>query len=459
MALKQTLTAKLSDSGKFLKTDIWRLRTDKLPRRQSFAITQLRIFLLAVRRFIEDKCALRASALTFYSLLSIVPVVALAFAVAKGFGVEKTLAAQLMASLEGHEEVAERVINFAQSLLENTKGGAIAGVGIVVLFWTVIKVLGNIETSFNDIWGVKTARSFNRKLADFLSVMIICPILLIAASSVTVLVTTQVTAIVERLSFLGYLAQLIILFLKMLPYAFVWFLCTFIYAFMPNTKVKLKSALWGGIFAGTIFQLVQFAYINFQIGAANYGAIYGSFAALPLFLAWLQLSWLIVLFGAEVSFAHQNVASYEFEPDCLKVSNSFKTTTALMTTFLCVKKFLNAELPPTDEEIARELEVPIRLVRLVLSELTEARLLSEVCLDHRDQIAYQPACDIDRLTVAAIMERLDQRGVDTIPIGDSISLTKLRETLRRFREMNEQSSVNLKLEELCEAAQPKQPVA
>jgi membrane protein len=178
-----------------------------------------------------------------------------------------------------------------------------------------------------------------------------------------------------------------------------------------------------------------------------------------LFLAWLQLSWLIVLFGAEVSFAHQNVASYEFEPDCLKVSKSFKTMIALMTTYLCTKKFLNAELPPTDEEIARELEVPIRLVRLVLSELTEARLLSEVCLDHRDQIAYQPACDVDRLTVAAIMERLDQRGVDTIPIGDSTSLTKLRETLRRFREMNEQSSVNLKLEDLCADAQPKQPAS
>jgi len=457
MHLKQTLTAKISDSGQFLKTDIWRLRTDKLPRRKSFAITQLRIFLLAVRRFVEDKCDLRASALTFYSLLSIVPVVALAFAVAKGFGVEKILATQLMASLEGHEEVAEKVISFAQSLLENTKGGAIAGVGIVVLFWTVVKVLGNIESSFNAIWGVKTARSFNRKLADFLSIMTICPILLIAASSVTVLITTQVTAIVERLSFLGYLTHLIILLLKLLPYAVVWFLFTFIYVFMPNTKVGFKSALWGGIFAGTIYQLVQLAYITFQIGVANYGAIYGSFAALPLFLAWLQLSWLIVLFGAEVSFAHQNVTSYEFEPDCLKVSNSFKTLTALMATYLCAKRFLNAELPPTDEEIARELEIPIRLVRLVLSELTEARLLSEVCLDHRDQIAYQPACDTHRLTVAAIMDRLDQRGVDAIPIGDSVSLIKLRATLRRFHELTEQSSFNLTLEELCADAQPKQP--
>jgi membrane protein len=458
MAVKQTLKTKIAVSGQFLKTDIWRLRTDKLSRRKAFAINQLKIFLFAVRRFIEDKCDLRASALTFYSLLSIVPVVALAFAVAKGFGVEKMLAEKLTASLEGQEEVAERVIGFAQSLLENTKGGAIAGVGIVVLFWTVVKLLSNIETSFNDIWGVKTARTFTRKLADFLSVMMICPVLLIVASSVSVLVITQVTAIVERLSFLGYVANLIILFLKILPYALIWLLFTFIYVFMPNTKVQLKSAFWGGIIAGTIYQLVQLAYITFQVGVAKYGAIYGSFAALPLFLAWLQLSWLILLFGVEIAFAHQNVASFEGEADSSIVSHGFKRLTALMVTHLCVKKFVKADRAPTAADIARELNIPIPLVRSLLTELTESRLLSEVCLDHCEQIAYQPACDVDRLTVAAVMERLEQRGIDAIPIEESISLTKLRETLQRFREMNQRSSVNLKLAELLDDAPPKQPV-
>ncbi len=455
MTLTQTLKAKISDSGLFLKTDIWRLRTDKLPRRKAFAITQMRIFLLAGRRFIEDKCDLRASALTFYSLLSIVPVVALAFAVAKGFGVEKMLAEKLTVSLEGHEEVAERVISFAQSLLENTKGGAIAGVGIVILLWTVVKLLSNIEASFNDIWGVKTARTFTRKLADFLSIMMICPVLLIVASSVSVLVITQVTAIVERLSFLGYLANLIILVLKLLPYALIWILFTFIYLLMPNTKVTFKSALCGGIIAGTIYQLVQLAYITFQIGVAKYGAIYGSFAALPLFLAWLQLSWLIVLFGAEISFAHQNVASFEGEADCSTLSHRFKRLTALTVTHLCVKRFVNAERPPTAADIARELNIPIPLVHSLLTELTESRLLSEVCLDHREQIAYQPACDVDRLTVAAVIERLDQRGVDNITLGESTVLNQLQESLKRLREMNEQSPANLILRDLRMDAQPK----
>jgi len=448
MTLKERSLKKLSDTVQFLNADIWRLQAHKLPPHRSFWITQLRILLLAVRRFNLDKCELRASALTFYSLLSIVPVVALAFAVAKGFGVEKILGEQLTAKMQGQEEVAERVISFAQSMLENTKGGAIAGVGIVLLFWTVIKVLGNVETSFNDIWGVKTPRAMGRKLADYLSIMMICPVLLIIASSVTVLLTTQVSSMLERLSFLGYLADVLIWLLKILPYGVIWLVFTFIYVFMPNTKVELKSALWGGILAGTIYQLVQLAYITFQIGVSNYGAIYGSFAALPLFLVWLQLSWLILLLGAEISFAHQNVSTYEFEQDCLRVSHAFKRMVALTITSLCVKHFLNAEKPATAEDISRELEVPIRLVRSVLSELTEARLLSEVCLDHREDVAYQPARDIDRLTVSVVLEQLDQLGIDALPVAESPGLNRLRETLKRFHDISEQSPVNVRLRDL-----------
>jgi len=448
MTLRERSIKKISDTVQFLNTDIWRLQAHKLPPRRSFWITQLRIVLLAVRRFNLDRCELRASALTFYSLLSMVPVVALAFAVAKGFGLEKLLGEQLMAKMQGQEEVAERMIGFAQSLLENTRAGAIAGVGIVLLFWTVIKVLGNIEKSFNDIWGVTTPRSIGRKLTDYLSVMMICPVLLITASSVTVLVTTQVSSLLERLSFLGYFADVLMGLLQILPYGVIWLVFTFIYMFMPNTKVKLKSALWGGILAGTIYQLVQLAYITFQIGVSKYGAIYGSFAALPLFLVWLQLSWVIVLLGAEIAFAHQNVATYEFEQDCLSASQSFKRMIALMITSLCAKHFQNAEKPLTAEEIARELEAPIRLVRSVLSELTQARVLSEVCLDHREDIAYQPACDIDRLTVASVIDRLDRQGAATMPVAESPATEKLRQAVDRFRELNEQSPANLKLQDL-----------
>jgi len=244
-----------------------------------------------------------------------------------------------MNQFSGQEEVLTTVISFANSLLANTKGGLLAGVGIMVLFWAVIKVLGNIEYSFNDIWGIKEGRTLGRKFSDYLSVMLLCPILMILASSVTVFITTQITLITAKVALLGMFSSIIFFVLKLLPYCLIWVLFTFLYIFMPNTKINFKSGILAGIIAGTLYQLVQWGYIVFQVGAAKYNAIYGSFAALPLFLIWLQLSWLIVLFGAELSFAHQNVDTYEFEPDSLNISDHFKKLLSLQTCHVLVKNF------------------------------------------------------------------------------------------------------------------------
>jgi len=442
------LRNKFSASSQFLKNDIWRIHARKLSRRKLSYINPLRILLLAGRRFFEDKCELRASALTFYTLLSIVPVVAMAFGIAKGFGFEKILEAQLLAKFEGQPEVADRILGFARAMLENAKGGAIAGVGVAVLFWSVVKVLGNIENAFNDIWGIPTARPLGRKLADYLSVMMICPVLLIVASSLTLLVTTQITTMVEGLAFLGYAGGIIIFLLQVLPYTVIWLLFTFMYVFMPNTKVQLKSAMWGGVLAGTIYQLTQFAYIKFQVGVSGYGAIYGSFAALPLFLVWLQLSWLIVLFGAEVSFAHQNVAVYEFAADCLDLSHRFKRTVALFISHYCVNAFVHAQSAPTAEEIAQQLEIPIRLVRSILFELTQSKILAEIRLRDGELVGYQPGCPIDQLTVTKILGVLDRHGADTLPLVESSSLEKLREITRKFDEILEAAPANLKIQDV-----------
>lgn len=439
---------KLSGIVRFLRADIWRLQAHKLPPRRSLWVTRLRILLLAVRRFNLDRCALHASALTFYSLLSLVPVVALAFAVAKGFGIEEILGEQILARLPDNEEAAQKIMGFAHSLLEETRGGAIAGVGVALLLWTVVKLLGNIEKSFNDIWGVTTQRSLGRKIADYLSVALLCPVLTIIAGSATVLVAARTASVVERLSFLGSLAGPLLLLLKLLPYAVLWIAFTFIYAFMPNTRVRMKSALWGGILAGTAYQLVQLAYVSFQIGVAKYGAIYGSFAALPLLLVWLELSWTIVLLGAEVSFAHQNVETYEYEQDCLGASHSFRRTVAVLVASRCVKALLGGEGPLTAEDISRGLDAPIRLIRSVLSELTRARILSEVCRAGRGEVAYEPALDVRQLTVAGVIKRLDEQGGSAVPIRESPDFQRVRETLARFGHRNEQSAQNTKLQDL-----------
>ena len=416
----------------FIKDDIWRIKTRKLSWAKSFWIKQLRILLLAVRGFAEDKCQLRASALTFYSLLSIVPVLAMAFGIAKGFGLDKILEQQLYEKIPGQVEVIEKIVGFANSFLENTQGGLIAGIGVGILFWTVIKVLGNIENSFNDIWGIKKARSLGRKFSDYLSIMLICPLLFIMSSSITVLITSQVTLIIQKVSLLGAISPVIMALLKLLPYGVIWIMFTFIYIFMPNTKVSFSSGLLGGIIAGTIYQVVQWAYIAFQVGVSKYGAIYGSFAALPLFLVWLQISWLIVLFGAEISFAEQNVDTYEFEPDCLKVSQGFKKLLALQITQLCVNNFAQEASPWTAQDISHHLELPIRLVNQVLYDLTEAGILSEVKLPGSQMAGFQPAIDIEKITIHKVLNILDNNGLDNIPLIESEELSAIKTALEDF---------------------------
>jgi len=432
----------------FVRTDVWRIPLGKMPRRKSFFIRQLRIILLAFRGFDENKCQLRASALTFYTLLSVVPVVAMAFGVAKGFGFEKLLEAQLMERLPGQEEVVGRIITFAQTLLDNTRGGMIAGIGVAVLFWAGIKVLGNIERSFNDIWGIEKDRPLGRKFADYLSVMLVCPVLVIVASSLTVFITTQVTLITERVALLGVLSGIISLSLKLLPYAVIWILFSFVYVFMPNTKVTLRSGILAGIVAGTIYQAVQWIYITFQVGMAKYNAIYGSFAALPLFLVWLQLSWLIILFGAEICFAHQNVETYEFEPDCLRVSRGFRTLLSLQITHLLVRNFREGLEPATATGLSRALDIPVRLVHQILDDLVKSGILSETRAQEDKETAYQPGRSTENLTIACVIDALARQGTDRIPVARTPELAALAGSLESFRETVEQSPANKLLREL-----------
>jgi membrane protein len=212
----------------FITHGIWRIRLGTLPRNRSFLLKQLRIIILAFRGFAEDKCYLRASALTFYSLLSVVPAAALAFGVAKGFGLQKLLEKELIDKLKGQEEVVNQIVTFANSMLEETRGGLIAGIGVALLFWLTIKLLGNIEESFNDIWGIKQPRSYGRKLSDYLSVMLICPVLLILSGSITVFITTQITQITQKIDLLGAFSPIISLLLKTLPLCVIWLLFTFV---------------------------------------------------------------------------------------------------------------------------------------------------------------------------------------------------------------------------------------
>ena len=195
----------LSNIIEFLRSEIWRMRLDDLPLKKSLYIKPLRVIIIAIRGFEQDKCLLRASALTFYTILAIPSVVAMLFGIAKGFGFEKRLEQRLFENFPGQEEILTSIISFSNSLLEQTKGGLIAGIGVVGLFWSALKVLAHIENALNKIWEIKESRSWGRKISDYLSVMLLAPVLILMSGSLTVFITTQITAMTQRVTWLGML--------------------------------------------------------------------------------------------------------------------------------------------------------------------------------------------------------------------------------------------------------------
>ena len=388
---------------------IWQVRHDERSPLQWLLIRLVRTVVMAVQGFARHQGNLRASALTFFTLLSLVPVAAMAFGITKGFGFERRLQQELLEKFAAQQEVVQQVIAFAQNMLNNTKGGVIAGIGVVVLFWAVIKVLSNIESSFNHIWGVRS-RPVIRKLSDYLTIMLICPVLVIMSGSLTVYITSQVSAMSDRFAMLQMMGPAIYIGLKLLPFTLIWILFTLIYMIMPNTRVRFDGALLAGIIAGTAYQAVQAFYIHFQIIVAKYNAIYGSFAALPLFLIWLQISWLIVLVGAEISHAFQHSNHVD---DTVGGRNLSITETIVLALTVCrhvVHRFDEGREAQPPAMIADALALPPALVDNLCDLLVKGNILVRIAREGKDECALQPAQDIRRLTVNRVIAAIADEG-------------------------------------------------
>lgn len=433
---------------RFLKKDIWQIPLRELPRNRSILIRQLRILLLALRGFSEDKVTLRASALTYYTLFSIVPIAGLAFGIAKGFGLEAYLEGQLQTSLQGREEVFNWIMSFSKSMLESVRGGMVAGIGLMILFYTIFMVLYNIEESFNDIWQVKISRNWTRMLSDYFAMMFIGPLFLIMSGAATVFLNTQVSEFSENIRFLGFLSPALYFLMNLVPFLLIWIMLTILYMIMPNTNVKLSSALIAAVIAGTLLQIVQWGYIFFQVGVSRYNAIYGSFAALPLLLLVMQISWLVVLFGAELSYANQNVENYEFESESQNISPLNKKILSLYVMQLIISLFREGTTPPDSSIIGHKLEMPNKLVRSILNDLVEVKLVNEVKVNGFQEVGYQPAIDINQISIHMVMEHLDRKGIDFMLVKNTEALTTLKASVESFRKKVEASNQNLLLKDL-----------
>jgi len=430
----------------FVKEDIWLLHEKSLPPFKATVIKALKIAILSVQGFTQDLCPLRASALTLYSLLSIVPVIAMLFGIAKGFGFEKMLEQRLIEQAPERDALVLQLISFAQNLLDSTKGEIVAGIGIAVLFWTIIKVIGNIEESFNHIWKIGKGRSISRKFSDYLSLMLLAPVILIASSSITILLNTKITWLITIIELPEFGTWLVIKALGLLPLVLMIGLFTFTFIFMPNHKINFRAGIIAGVVTGIMYHLLQWVYLSLQIGVSSYNAIYGSFAALPLFVIWLQTGWMIILFGSEVAFFLQNYEIYRNNNRFSDLSFSLQKVIALQTTHLIINNFIQLNNPLTAAEIAAKLVIPIAFIQPVLSNLVACHIIVEFKNQDEDDEVYQPAIDINILTIAYVINALEQYGQNHLPDINQEPL--LMNAVNHFRELMEASEHNRLLKDI-----------
>ena len=430
----------------FLTKDIWSFDLSKKgPLRRAIGNT-VKVIVIAVRTFLDDKIMSRAAALTYSTLFAIVPILALIFAVARGFGFENVLntlidegivhsdstlvvtepimnadsvaiayndvisgdsistAAQVTEATTN--ETLKTVMQFIDGYMQYVSSGAFVGIGLLFLLWSVYSLADNIEGNLNQIWHIKQARGMGRKITDYFSLIILIPIGIVSLSGLTGFIKMRLTAMEGYLLLGGFVQFLIVA----LPFLIAGLIFTGFYIFMPNTKVKFKYAVIPGFIAGCLFTVLQNLYFDGQLALSSYNQIYGGFAALPLFLFWLNISWSIILFGCELTYVSQNNDNFNYfkEPD--KISRRHEDFYCLMVMAYICKRF-NQHLPALNRrEIANELQIPLRYVIASLDTLTDAGLLETVLQDDEREPAFVPATDTQKITVVKVLSAINSTG-------------------------------------------------
>ncbi|MEJ5360381.1 MAG: YihY/virulence factor BrkB family protein [Desulfobacterales bacterium] len=418
----------------FLSEAIWRPSLEDLSHPRAALYRALRIATTAVEEFFADQAMLRASALTFYSLLSIVPLFAVLFGIAKGFGLENMLERRLVEQLAGQEELLERILAFARNTLENARGGLIAGVGVLVMFGSAIQVMRQIESALNAMWEVKRPRGLARRFADYLAVLLCAPILFLVAGSASVFAGNQFALLAARFEILQAFGPLVQGAIRLMPLVLMWALFALFYKAMPNTSVGTAAASFGAAVAAVLYLAVQWVIIDLQVGAAEKSAIYGSFAAIPLFLVWMQTSWMIFLFGAELSYAWDHCEGGGLARGGRLLNAEERKIAACCLARQASLRFLAGEEASDLRGLARAAGIPIPAAREAAAALVAAGILCETAAPSGKAPLLLPAMEPRRMTLERVCTALDRVGAPSRKSTTPPSETEiLRRALERFR--------------------------
>lgn len=392
----------------FVSEDVWKCNSNNI------FIHIIKTINLSVRCFLNEMLQQRAASLTYYTMLAIVPALALLLAIGKGFGFYSILEEQLFIAFPAQRDALTYVFTFVQSYLEQMKSGIFVGIGIVFLLWTLINLMSEIERTFNDLWNVPN-RKLARRITDYMAMFIVLPLLLFASNGLSIYVST----LLNKMPYISSLGQYI---MQISSYVLSWILFTAAYMLLPNAKVKFKHAFISGIICGTVFNLFQWLYLSGQIWVSKYNAIYGSFAFLPLLLLWLQLSWLICLIGIVLSYSSQNVFNFDYEKDIKNISrNYYEQVLTTIMAIIMVRRRDNKE-PLTCYDISQRYQIPIQLVSRAINDLTSIEVV--VPTPVKNDYAYVSTIDSNILSVGDLLQRIDEKG--SKDFVDSITNTTLK---------------------------------
>lgn len=415
----------------FLEYELWEM--DVVDQRwwRRFLLNQGQILTLVVRGFFADGCMLRASALTFTTLLSLVPLLALMFSVLKGLGVQNALEPLLFEQLAvGGNSAVTKIIEY----INNTNVARLGTYGLIVLIITVLTLLSNIEKSFNSVWGVEETRPLLRRFTDYFSVVTIGPIFVVVAISMTSTLKSQ--HLVRSLLEFEYVGEALLALFEVLPFMVMWLVFAGLYLFMPNVKVSPRAALIGGVFGGTLWQASQWGYLNFQVGVARYNAIYGTMAALPILMVWIYLSWMIVLLGLEMTYATQNLRLIRQDIRGPRVNFASREFISMNVLLYIARRFYQGKPALGQEELSSQLDVPPRLLRSILDELARLGLVATT-LTGEDDSGYQPAMALEKIRMHDVVRGLAADGTDYSRLRktrERLVIAAVAETLRQAQQ-------------------------
>ena len=362
-------------------------------------VKTIRISFFALENYKRTKSNLWASSLSFYSLLSMVPLLAIAFSVAKGLGADALIKEEILRNSPLQPEALEKLLTFSDRLMESAKGGIIAGAGFIFFGWSVFKIFSLVEKSFNEIWGVKRGRDFVRRFTDYFAIVVLFPVVMLLSNG---LIAAVQIYFLEKVSILAVV-------IKIMPYILMSFFFTFIYLVIPNTKVKFSNAFMAGLVTTILYNVIQLLLLKSQVFLLNYNKVYGSFSVVPVFIIWQKIIWFIILLGAHLSFVLQNSYKFGYTVGEAKMCVRSKREALFAIVYLLIQNYQCEESPMTIEELGYKLSISMWEVGQLIEFLMDVEIVLEVSIPSEERF-FKINKNINTFTLGEFLEIIETHG-------------------------------------------------